>query len=172
MNRKSKMTHGDFRRMVTQELRLVLEDVVNRLAYKRTPYYLHVHVNDHYDGQPAANAVKGQATRDLTIGGQVIHTTVVCFSCNMEISGNPALCSASCKAYMGQREGNRVVCPLSVPQLGTILFRMDNRVGELELIYALPKDKPHAAVDSDNYGPVAEAVSDSAQKAGVPLRWN
>ena len=158
--------------MVTEELGRAMEKTVNVMAHKRTPYYIHIKVGDHYDGQPLANAVRGNATQEVMIGGQVIHTTITCFSCNMELAKSVVACNKGCAAFMGRQEDGRAVCPIIVPQLGTILFRMDNRRGEPELIYALPKDIPHDGEDSDNYGPVAVKVAESAMNARIGLVCN
>lgn len=56
-----------------------------------------------------------------------------------------------------------------MPLIGTLLFRMDNRKGKLELMWSLPRDIPQDTLISDTYGTIVESVAQHAFQAGVPI---
>jgi hypothetical protein len=60
--------------------------------------------------------------------------------------------------------------PPQVPMIGTGLFRVDNRTGELKCIYMLPPDTPTLAEGNEEEG--SELVHTSAKISGVPLAYN
>ena len=170
---RTKLTHGDFRAYVTFELHKALEAQMNDCAHLAVPYYIHVRVNDRYDGPSALSASRGTKTKTLDLEGkQIIHNVLVAFVCQIEKQVTVTACNPDCKAWMGKTAEGKVICPVCVQQLGTILFRVDNQRGAMELVYALPPDRPSAVEDSDNYGPVVPKVAESAKEAGVSLFWN
>jgi hypothetical protein len=133
--------------MVTTELYMALEKIANSKAGRRAPYYIQVQIDDDYRGPAAVSKVvsgkpvHAEKTADVNSENKrIIHTRLVC---------------------MEQ--------PPIVPMLGTLLFKMDNRKGQMELIYALPADIPHSGADSDNFGEVSTAVARSAQKLQIPM---
>lgn len=133
---------GDARRMAADDLYKMLEKVVDTYQHLRNPYYILVVVRDHYQGPgPAKNMETREAveTTEMTLPNKLIH--------------------------------NRIIAPLGRPpivrQLGTMLWKVDNRIGEMDLVYALPKDVPTLVEDSDNAGQVVERVARDAQ--GIPL---
>lgn len=60
--------------------------------------------------------------------------------------------------------------PPILPQLGTMLWKVDNKKGKVTLEYALPADRPHTTEDSDNEGEIARIVAESGY--GLPLVFN
>ncbi len=133
------LTTGDARRMAADDLYHMLEKVVDANQGLRCPYWILVIVKNHYQGPAAASAVAGVETTERTLPNKMIH--------------------------------NRIVAPLLrkplVRQLGTMLWRVDNRRGQLDLEYALPMDVPTFVEDSANAGTVVGRVAEDAQ--GIPL---
>jgi hypothetical protein len=56
-----------------------------------------------------------------------------------------------------------------MPLIGTLLFRMDNQKGKLELMWSLPRDIPETTFVSDTYGTIVESVAKQAFQMGMPL---
>ena len=145
MPRKSKLTTGDARRMAADDLYAMLEKVVDQYQYLDRIYFIMVIVKNNYQGPaPFKNADAGTAveTTEMKIPDKIVH--------------------------------NRIVAPMFKPpiirQLGSMLWRVDNRRGDLSLVYALPQDVPTLQGDSDNEGKVIPKVAESVQ--GIPLIWN
>lgn len=141
---KPKLTTGDARRMAADDLYRMVEKVVDRLSHLSRQYYILVIVRNHYQGPAAGSKDSGQRieTTDVVLPDKMIH--------------------------------NRIVAPLFEPpavrMLGSMLWRVDNRVGEMELMYAMPYDVPTVLGDSDNEGTVVGAVAERAK--GMPLIWS
>ena len=167
------MDHGEFRKMLTGELYRKMDAVLNEFGHLQKPYYIQVRINPDYHGPAMGSMQKGVSLKDVETGGKkVIHTRLIVFQCVRECTGDPLNCGPGCKAFMGHNENGRVICPLTVPQLGTMLWKVDNKRGQIELVSALPADRPHTTEDSDNAGDVAVLAAESARQAGVPLMWN
>jgi hypothetical protein len=56
--------------------------------------------------------------------------------------------------------------------LGTIVWRIDNRIGEVKMLWSLPPDKPFPVEDSENYGPIVEKVAKEATIIKDAIKWN
>ena len=106
------MDKGELRAWSEESLRQCLTKVIEMKSKRRAPYYVLVHSKSGYRGVPAKNADKKTQTMDLS-KKKVIHVTLTI----MDVS------------------------PI-VPLIGTALFRIDNKTGEVRMIYILPQDKP------------------------------
>lgn len=140
----SRITTGDVRRMASDDLYAMLERFVNANQHITRPYYILVIVKNSYQG-PAAQGKNHEGeveTVEMKLPDKLIH--------------------------------NRIVGPMMEPplikQLGSMLWKIDNRLGQASLVYALPQDIPTAMEDSDNAGTVVPKVAESAR--GIPLIWN
>ena len=133
---------GDVRRMASDDLYAMLEKVVDAFQNLSKPYWILVIIKNKYQGPAAQSVSDGIETTEVRLPNKMIH--------------------------------NRIVAPLLsrplVKQLGTMLWRVDNRTGEMELEYALPMDVPTLVEDSDNAGTVVEKVAQDAR--GVPFIWS
>ena len=145
---KAKMNHGDFRTMVTGDLYRKMEQIIHQKSGRRRPYYIMVLVRPYYQGAASVARMEGgrpvaPQTVQKVVGGNVCHARLI----------------------LMER-------PPAVPQLGTILWKIDNVRGRVKLCYSLPFDKPNLTEDSDSAGQVAKIAAESAQNLGVPLFFN
>ncbi len=146
---KHTFTYGDFRHMVTGDLYKAIEDVVVRKQDYEHPYYIQVQIRNRYTGAPAVSQLShgiavSPTTEDVNLEGKkIIHTRLVLM--------------------------NR---PPHPPQLGTMLWKVDNKKGFVKILYAIPADKPNAQGDSDNFGQVSKLAAESIDRLGVPLVFN
>lgn len=129
--------------MASDDLYSTLERFVNKYAYLHRDYYILVIVRNNYQGPAPFKNADNQPnveTTDMEIPNRLIH--------------------------------NRIVGPMFRPplvrQLGTMLWKVNNRQGHVELVYSLPQDIP--TLQEDSNGQVIEKVAQSAQ--GIPLIWN
>lgn len=144
------MNHGDLRKFVTAGLYRDMERIINAKSNRRVPYFILVNVKPRYQGQPAVSKIAG---------GVAVQNPGV----EMNIKG------CICHTILTVLEPDRIP---TIPQLGTMLWRIDNRTGEVRLCYSLPMDIPNLTEDSDNAGDVATIAADSARRMGVPLFFN
>lgn len=130
---------GDARRMASDDLYAMLEKVIDVNSNLEGVYWILVIVRNSYQGQSANSAVQKVETTEMKLPNKMIH--------------------------------NRIVAPMMrrplVKQLGTMLWRVDNRIGEVALEYSLPMDVPVLIEDSDNAGRVLPMVAKAA--TGIPL---
>lgn len=123
--------------MAASDLQKMLEKVVNANAHLGMPYFILVVVKNHYQGPSAVSESQGIQTTEVQLPDKMIH--------------------------------NRIIAPLlrppAVRQLGSMLWRVDNRIGEMKLMYAEAADWPTVLENSDNAG---QAIAGS----GVPVVWN
>ena len=139
-----KLTTGDARRQAADDLYAKLEGVVDFYKDIERTYWIVVIVKNHYQGPMEVQPGKSEPieTTEMTLPDKMIH--------------------------------NRIVAPLFYPpvvrQLGTMLWRVENRKGRMTLEYALPQDVPSFLEDSDNDGQVVGQVAQAAQ--GIPLIYS
>lgn len=145
-----KMNHGDLRKFVTADMYRLVDRVVYAKQNRRTPYYILILVKPHYMGPAAISRIENgtaiqNPTQEINLKGVICHARIMV----LEPTGIPAC-----------------------PQLGTILLKVDNAKGKIEVCYALPFDTPNLTEDTDNAGDVAVLAAESAQKLHIPLIWN
>jgi hypothetical protein len=117
--------------------------IINSRSYKREPYYILLKMDKGYNGPPAYSHQQGHALKTIKVEGKkVIHQTV---------------------AILDYDPG---------PRLGTIVWRIDNRIGEVKMLWSLPPDKPFPVEDSENYGPIVEKVAKEATIIKDAIKWN
>lgn len=146
------VTYGDFQTWCTEDLHRNLERIINAKSDRKIPYYIMVVFKHGYDGPPSkvdnhllsgTEKVDGQQTIDLS-GKTVIHTVIT------------------------------VLEPHHVPKIrliGTALWRIDNRTGEVKCIYVLPPDKPIIGESFEN-GKAKESELVARSGRGMPLVYN
>lgn len=129
------MKHGDVTAWATKVLHDSLEAVINSKASRREPYFILVIIKDGYFGPAVSNSGHDMKTVDMS------HQKVVT---------------------------NRLVimdrAPL-VPMIGTSLWRIDNKTGEVRCIYILPPDRP--MVEGFTVGEDSASVAKCAK--GMPI---
>jgi len=138
------MNNKDFRQWLTENLWKNIERVVNEKVGYRHVYFIEVRHKNHYEGVAQANLGK-------PIEEKVMKDAKIL--------------------------SNRLVLlnkPPVVPQLGTILFKVDNCLGKGDIyhIYTLPYDVPNQVEDSDNFGEVVETVAEGSKNRMIPLIFN
>lgn len=136
------MKRGDWRTWLSEDLYANVARVIELKQRRSRPYYIEVRITRDYAGPALGNRERETTTMELT-AKHVYGVRLVC------LDEKPI-----------------------IPQLGTLLFYVDNRRGYVNLLYAMPADKPNDAEDSDNYGPVVAGVAEQARRLGVPLLWN
>lgn len=135
----SKMTHGDFRNWLTGSLYRHIEKIQNTKKHLDKPYFIQVQLNPEYKGVAAKN-IKNE-TKDIRFDNKkVMNVRLVLLS-----------------------------VPPRIPQLGTILFGVDNKRGICKCLYALPADKPHNIEDCEDFSTFAAKSADSMN---IPVMMN
>ena len=129
------MDLGQLREWSEGCLREGLDRVIALKNKRLTPYYVLVIAKSGYHGQPAGNAGKNTQTVDLS-KKKVIHVTLVIMD-----------------------------APPVTKLIGTSLFRIDNKTGEVRMIYILPQDKP--MVGEFEVGHVSERIDRSAKNMPI-----
>ena len=127
------MIVGEFTEWAKSVLYRELDKIINRFQHIRTPYWILVMTKPHYAG-PTASA---EQTKDVVLKGNVINTRFVVILDKRQL---PA-----------QR------------QVGTALLKIDNRIGQTEWIYILPRDMPFTQpveldVESEIVGKSAQGI--------------
>ena len=137
---KRKINTGDARRMAADDLYDMMDRFINANSFIRAPYFILVVVRNNYQGPaPFTEATESGnvETTEMKLPDKLIH--------------------------------NRIIGPMfrppAVRQLGTMLWKVDNKKGSLDLVYSLPQDVPTFLEDSQ--GEVVKKVAESAQ--GIPL---
>jgi len=131
------ITYGDFHAWCTQELHRNLEKVINANQFRRKPYYLLVIINNGYEGPPAGNRNVIRPTKTMDLSGKKV------MRCVINIIDEPPL----------------------MKLIGSLLWRVDNRIGLAQCLYALPPDKPTIGEAGEC---ISDLVSESAQN--MPIR--
>lgn len=133
------ITYGDFNTWCTQNLHRSLEKVINANQHRENPYYLLVIIKDGYEGPPAGIKEEIRQTRDIDLSGKKVMRVTI----------------------------NIMSRPPIVKMLGSLLWRVDNGIGQAECLYALPPDIPII-------GPEGECDSELVFKSGqgMPLVYN
>lgn len=129
--------------MAADDLYDMLEKFVNNYSHLSREYYIMVVVKNNYQG-PApfkdADTQPDVETTEMRLPDKMIHNRII---------------------------GPMFRAPL-VRQLGSMLWRVNNRQGRVDLVYALPQDIPTLQEDSE--GRSVEKVAQDAQ--GIPLIWS
>ena len=142
---KHKLTHGDFRHIMSGELYKAIDRLVVAKQNYPWPYYIQVQINKRYMGAAAVSEIRNGVavppeTTDVQVSGTLLgHSRLVVLNEAPEI-----------------------------PQLGTMLWKVNNKKGTVNLLYALPADLPSCQHDSDNTGPVARLAARSIDALGTP----
>ena len=144
------LKHGDVTTWAQKVMADGLESIVNAKSHMRTPYFIQVITKEGYDG-PAA---KGNSNH-------LLHGT----DCGRAPEHGP------CKTV--DMSGKRVVTNRflimnnapPVPMLGSSLWRINNKTGEVRCMYILPLDRPMVA--GFNVEEESELVANSAK--GMPI---
>ena len=138
------MDNKDFRQWMTENLWKNIERVVNQKADYHYVYFIEVRHKNHYEGVAGANIDK-PIKEMLVKGAKILSNRLVILNHK----------------------------PL-IPQLGTILFKVDNRHGKGDIyhVYTLPYDVPNQVEDSDNFGDVVETVAEGSKSRMIPLIFN
>ncbi len=131
------LKHGDITAWATKVLHDGLEAVINSKASRRTPYFILVIIKDGYHGPPVSN--RGHDVKTVDMSAQKVVT-------------------------------NRFVImdkAPSIPMIGSSLWRIDNKIGEVRCIYILPPDRPMIA------GFTVEQESETVGKCakGMPILY-
>jgi hypothetical protein len=112
------MTHGDFRRWSIEVLHQQLEKVINAKQHRNRPYYILAIIQLGYLGPAASLAMEEgpniTKTKTINLEGKTV------FSCRLILMEQPPV----------------------VPMLGSGLWLVDNRIGQVKCLYILPPDVP------------------------------
>lgn len=117
------LQYGDITTWAQKVLHDGLESIINSKSARRTPYFVMVIVKEGYDG-PAA---KGN-------DNHLLHGT-------QERSRGTKTVDLSKKRVVTNRFLILDRAP-QVPMIGSSLWRIDNKTGEVRCVYILPPDKP------------------------------
>ncbi len=142
------LKYGDITTWAQKVLHDGLEAVINSKSARREPYYIMVIVKDGYDG-PAA---KGN-------DNHLLHGTT-------ERSKGTKTVDLSKKRVVTNRFLIMDHAP-RVPMIGSSLWRIDNKTGEVRCEYILPPDKP--MVGGFTVGLDSQTVQKCAK--GMPIIW-
>ena len=116
------LKHGDITEWATKVLHDGLEAVINSKASRRTPYFILVIIKNGYDG-PATKSdnylLHGKDQRQTD-------TETVDMSKKRVVTNRFVILDKA---------------PL-IPMIGSSLWRIDNKTGEVRCVYILPPDKP------------------------------
>ncbi len=126
MNNKG-LKHGDITQWAQKVMHDGLESIINAKSAMRTPYYIMVIVKDGYDG-PAANGNSNELLHGTNTGKRASHkqTKTVDMSNKRVVTNRFVIMNK----------------PPMVPMIGSSLWRIDNKTGEVRCMYILPHDKP------------------------------
>ena len=133
---------GDIMTWATEDLNKKLIEVVNSKSSRTRPYFILVITKDGYMGQAAKNADRGIPTQTVDLSKKKVCSNRIMI---LEPESVP-----------------------KVPMLGTSLFRVDNKTGEVKCMYVLPLDKPQFG--NFKIGGESELVAKSAK--GMPIAYN
>ena len=138
------LTHGDITTWAQKVMHDGLEAVINSKAARRTPYFIMVIVKEGYDGPPPRKSdnhllhgrkkrSSGTRTIDMTKKRVVTNRFLIMDNAPM------------------------------VPMIGSSLWRIDNKTGEVRCMYILPPDKPmvggfNVGLDSQTVGKCAKGM--------------
>lgn len=140
------LTTGDITSWAQKVLHDGLEKVINSKASRRKPYYILVIIKNGYDGP----AVKGG-------GSHLLHG-------QRKAKSEFRTMDLSNKRVVTNRllimEPEQVP---AVPLIGTSLWRIDNKIGEVKCMYILPVDRPMVA------GFAVEHESETVGKCAVGM---
>ncbi len=150
------ITHGDFRLWMVNNLHDSLTKIINAKQGMDRPYYILVIVKKGYFGPPADS------------NNELIATD----------AEKQRAKQANQKLIVKNFEGKTVIStrivimfrPPPVPMIGSSLWRVDNRTGEVKCIYILPPDKP--VMSEVEFTEDSELVFKSAKRSRVPLIYN
>lgn len=139
----NKPTKGDFFQWLWTQTANSVMSIVNANQWRRIPYFIMLQLKKGYEGQPMGLHKQRNETRNVKVEGKkLIHKIF---------------------SILDKDPG---------PRLDTVLWRIDNRRGRVDLVRSLPKDYPFAVEDSDNAGIVVEKVAEEADKIKPALIWN
>lgn len=129
------LKHGDITTWAQKVMHDGLESIINMKSARRTPYYVMVIVKDGYDGPAVANRDNETKTVDMSAKKVVTNRFVIMDK------------------------------PPMVPMIGSSLWRIDNKTGEVRCCYILPPDKP--IVGGFDIGLDSNTVAKSSK--GMPI---
>lgn len=139
----AKQTKGDFFQWLWTQTASSVMSIVNKNQWRRRPYFIMLQIGKGYAGQPTGLHKVGHRTTNIKVEGKkLIHKIF---------------------SILDRDPGAR---------LDTVLWRIDNLSGKVELVRSLPRDYPFAVEDSDNTGEVVESVAKEAEKIKPALMWN
>ena len=150
------LTHGDFRLWMVNNLHETLTKIINAKQGLGRPYYILVIAKKGYFGPPADSNNELIATD--TEKQRAKQTDQKLIEKNFE--GKTVI-------------SNRIIImfqPPPIPMIGSSLWRVDNRSGEVKCIYILPPDKP--VMSGVEFTEDSKLVFESAKKSKVPLIYN
>lgn len=140
---RAKPRKGDFFRWLWIQTANTVMSIINGNQWRKNPYYIMLQIDKSYGGQPTGLHKAGRPTKDVKVEGKkLIHKIF---------------------AVLDRDPG---------PRLNTVVWRIDNRQGDVELIRSLPKDIPFAIEDSDNEGRVVEKIAVEAEKIKQAIVWS
>lgn len=140
---KLKPTKGDFFQWLWAQTANTVMSIINKNQHKRRPYYIMLQISKGYAGQPVGLARAEHPIVDVRVEGKkLIHKIF---------------------SILDRDPG---------PLLDTVVWRIDNRRGRVDLVRSLPRDCPFAVEDSDNAGIVVEKVAVEADKIKPAIIWN
>ncbi len=150
------LTHGDFRLWMVNNLHDSLTKIINAKQDIDRPYYILVIVKRGYFGPPVDSnneliATDAEKQRAEQTNQKLIEKN---FEGKIVIS-------------------NRIIImfqPPPVPMIGSSLWRIDNRIGEVKCIYILPPDKP--VISEKEFTEDSKLVFKSAKRSGALLIYN
>lgn len=143
------LKYGDITTWAQKVLHDGLEAIINSKAARRKPYYVMVIVKEGYDGPAVSNAnhlLHGKAP-------QPIVTKTVDMSMKRVVTNR----------FMVM-EPEHVP---NIPLIGTSLWRIDNKTGQVRCEYILPPDKP--MIGGFSVGLDSQTVQKCAK--GMPIVW-
>jgi hypothetical protein len=129
------MILGDFTEWCKSILYRELDKIINRFQGVKDPYWILILTKPHYTG-PTDSA---KQTKDVLVGGNVINTRFVVI---LNKSQLPAF-----------------------RQIGTALLKVDNKAGQADWVYILPRDLPFT--QPVEFGEESMIVAKSAQELSL-----
>lgn len=140
---------GDIREELSNDLRRVLETVINRYQHKRNPYYVLVYSETGLDVFPADSGLVKPGDKVMAVDGKTVIRTKV-----LILDAEPSLDDFMDKAMKGK-----------IKVMGMMCYKVDNIRGQLLRLWVLPQDIPEIDRVVDEDGIVRE-VLDGAQMIG------
>ena len=157
------MQIGEVRQWLGSQLMDRLDEIVLGKQDYPVPYYIQVQINEDYKGPSAYNDSVGIPTKTVkTEDKKLIGQRFVMFDCILRRIPNWVTLSEAVQGHVCENQCGMGTCPLNVPQLGCIVFAVDNKKGTCEPVIMLPQDN---FVDTD--GEDIHLIDESVRKTGV-----